>query len=130
MYESLTVQMRLLANGIDAGLSGELSLKNGWSYTFQNLPLYDTNGNTVQYSVEELPISGKWQVHYGQVISSGGQNPTYSTTVTNTYRVGGPILPSTGSPVRMMYILCGLGIMLSSLVYGLIDRRMRERRRK
>ena len=130
LYETLTVRMNLLSNGKESGLSGELSLKNGWTYTFSGLPMFDSNGNPVQYSVSEIPISDNWWVQYGQIISSGGSAPTYSTTVTNAYYTGGPELPSTGTAARMLYILCGGSIMLTSLVYGIVSRRKRERRMK
>ncbi len=130
LYEHLTAQMKLLANGADAGLSASLSLKNGWSYTFRDLPLYDSSGNPIRYTVEEVPLSEEWQVHYGEIISSGESRPTYSTTVTNTYHVGGPLLPSTGTAARLLYILCGGSILLTSLVCGILSRRKRERRMK
>ena len=130
LYETLTVEMKLLTNGSDSGLSGLLNLRNGWSYTFRNLPLYDSSGKLISYTVEEVPLSDDWKVHYGEIISTGGSKPTYSTTVTNTYFVGGPMLPSTGTAARMNYILCGGGIMLTSLVYGILLRRKRERRMK
>ena len=130
LYQTSQVTIRLLANGVDTGRTVTLNLKNGWTDAFRGLPAKDAQGNRIVYTVEETWQTDDWIPSYGAVVASGGQNPTYSTTVTNTYRVGGPMLPSTGSPARMMYILCGLGIMLSSLVYGLIDRRMRERRRK
>ena len=130
IYENLVVTVRLLANGEDAGLSCQLSLKNGWKYTFENLPLYDSDGKRVQYSVEEAFLSEDWHVSYGPVVSSGGSHPTYSVTLTNTYRTGGPVLPGTGTAARLLLILCGTGIVLGSLVYGFASRRKRERRRK
>jgi len=130
LYETLTVEMKLLANGTDAGLSCELNLKNGWSYTFRDLPLHDGSGNPIRYSVEELPLSKEWQVHYGEILSSGGSSPAYSTTVTNSYYIGGPMLPSTGSAARLTYILCGFAIMAGPLVCGFGSRRKRERRMK
>jgi len=130
LYEMLTVQIRLLANGVDAGLTGEMSLRNGWQYVFENLPLYDSLGNRVQYSVQEEFISSDWSVSYGPVVSSGGGHPTYTVDVTNTYRTGGPELPSTGTAARFVYVLCGTGIVLGSLVFGFTSRRKRERRMK
>ena len=130
LYEMLVVQIRLLANGVDAGLSGQLSLKNGWVYTFQDLPLVDSNGNKVVYTVEEAFISEDWAVHYGNVISSGGSNPTYTVNVTNTYQTGGPVLPATGTAARLYFVLCGASMMLGSLVYGFALRRKRKRERR
>lgn len=130
MYEELVVTVRLLANGVDSGLSCQLSLKNGWKYTFADLPLYDTNGKQVEYSVEEAFLSEDWVVSYGPVVSSGGSHPSYSVTVTNTYRTGGPVLPATGTAARMLFILCGTGIVLAALVYGFASRRKQKRRMK
>ena len=84
----------------------------------------------IAYTVQENWDNSDWIPVYGAVISSGSSPPTYSTTVTNRYRwgIGGPQLPSTGSPARMLYILCGSGMMLTTLVYGIVLRRKRERR--
>ena len=115
---------------MDAGLTGQLSLKNGWVYTFQDLPLYDSGGQMVVYTVEEQFISEDWIVHYGNVISSGGSSPTYTVNVTNTYRTGGPMLPATGTAARLYFVLCGASIMLGTLVYGFALRRKRKRERR
>jgi len=128
LYETLTPTVVLLANGEDSGMTGVLSLKNGWTYTFSNLPIYDSEGNKITYSALELPISDAWTASYSNVTPSGGSNPVYTVTITNTYRTSGPILPGTGSAGRMQFILCGAGIMLCSLVYGIGSRRKRERR--
>lgn len=130
LYEMLVVNIRLLANGQDAGLSAQLSLRNGWVYTFENLPLVDSDGNRVVYTVEEAFISEDWAVSYGNVISSGGSNPTYTVHVTNTYQTGGPVLPATGTAARLYFVLCGSGIMLGTLVYGFALRRKRKRERR
>lgn len=130
LYETLTVTMDLLANGKQSGLSCQLNLKNQWTYTFTGLPVYDSDGNPISYTIEELPISKEWRVQYGEILSSGGSRPTYSTTVTNRYYIGDPMLPSTGTASRLMYILCGSSIMAVSLVYGILLRRKRERRMK
>ena len=45
----------------------------------------------------------------------------------NTYHPGGPELPATGSNARQLFVLCGFGIMLMTLVYGMISRRKWER---
>jgi len=69
-------------------------------------------------------------VGYGEVVPTGGSPPTYATTVTNTYRVGGPLLPTTGSPARLLYTVCGATLMLASFAVGVGLRRKRERRRE
>jgi LPXTG-motif cell wall-anchored protein len=92
----------------------------------------DENGNVITYTVEEVWSHPDWYAHYDPVIRVNGNPPTYTTSVTNRYipGIGGPQLPSTGSAARLMFILCGFGIMLGSLVYGFGTRRKRERRMK
>lgn len=126
-YQDAQVTVRLLANGADAGRTITLNLKNGWQGAFQGLPYKDESGNVIQYSVEELWERKGWTTTYSEVITSGGTPPTYSVVITNSYYAGGPILPSTGSAARLMYTLCGWGIILGALVYGIGSRRKRER---
>ena len=130
MYQEFVVTVRLLANGVNTGRSITLNLKNNWQGTFLGLPYTDTNGNVLHYTVEEIWHKEHWSSQYGDIQSSGGTPPTYSTTITNTYHPGGPELPSTGSAARLLHVLCGLSIMLGSLVYGIGSRRKRERRMK
>ena len=127
VYEKEKITIKLFANGVDTGRSIELSLKNNWSASFKGLAYEDSNGNVIKYSIKEIIDNGKWVITYGDVVASGGNNPTYSTTVTNTYRTGGPILPATGSYGRLLFILCGLGIMLGTLIYGIIYRCRRKK---
>ena len=130
MYQEFAVTVRLLANGINTGRSITLNLKNSWQGVFQGLPYKDEAGNVIQYTVDEVWEKPKWSTTYGEIQVSGGSPPTYSTVISNTYHPGGPELPSTGSAARLMYVLCGTGIMLGSLVYGIGSRRKRERRMK
>ena len=128
LYQEYAVTVRLLANGINTGRSITLNLKNNWQGSFLGLPYKDDNGNVIQYTVDENWEKLRWSTSYGEIQASGGSPPTYSTVITNTYYAGGPELPSTGSAARLMYVLCGFGIMLGSLVYGIGSRRKRERR--
>ena len=131
LYEQAQVTVKLLANGKDTGRRVTLNLKNGWTDIFRGLPYQDDNGNVIVYTVEESWNSLDWLPEYGPVVTSGGSTPTYSTTVTNVYRWGhGVELPSTGTHARMLYMLCGVSIMLLTLVYGTVSRRKRERRMK
>ena len=129
-YQEEQVTVRLLANGVNTGRTVTLNLKNGWTGTFLGLPYKDNSGNVIQYTVDENWDKPMWITTNGAVESITGTLPTYSTTITNTYQVGGPMLPSTGTAARMLYVLCGSSIMLSSLVYGMVLRRRRERRMK
>ena len=130
LYQEFAVTVRLLANGIPTGRSVTLTLKNNWEGSFLGLPYTDENGNVIQYSVSEVWEKESWNTSYGAITTSGGSPPTYSTVITNTYYPGGPELPSTGSASRLLYTLCGTGIMLGSLVYGIVSRCKRERRFK
>lgn len=130
MYQEYSVTVRLFANGVNTGRSITLNLKNNWQGAFQGLPYKDDNGNVIQYTVDEVWEKTKWTTSYGEIIATNGSPPTYSVVITNTYHPGGPELPSTGSPARLIYILCGTCIMMGSLVYGIGSRRKRERRMK
>lgn len=125
------VTVKLLANGRDTGRTVTLSLKNGWQDTFRGLPYVDNDGNVIQYTVKESWDNSDWIPQYGEITVTAADLPTYSTTITNINRwgTGGPELPSTGTAARMMYTYCGFGIMLGSLVCGIVSRRRRGRRR-
>ena len=128
LYQEYAVTVRLLANGINTGRRITLNLKNNWQGIFPGLPHKDTDGNVIQYTVVEDWEKERWVTSYGAIIVTDGTPPVYSTTITNTYHAGGPELPATGSAARITYVLCGLGIMLGTLVYGIGSRRKRERR--
>ncbi len=130
VYQEYAITVRLLANGVNTGRSITLTLKNDWQGSFLGLPYTDDNGNVIIYTVVEVWGQPRWSTDYGGIQASDGSPPTYSTIITNTYHPGGPILPSTGSAARLMYVLCGSSIMLGSLVYGIGSRRKRERRMK
>lgn len=48
-----SVTMYLLANGLNTGKSAELNEVNNWTYVWIDLPIYDSNGDVIQYSVYE-----------------------------------------------------------------------------
>ena len=122
-YEESGVQMTLLANGEDSGLSCTLSLRNGWSYTFTDLPMFDSSGNEIAYTVREEDLDPAWRAEYGPIT---GMQPAYETTVTNVHRETVQ-LPSTGSFGRQGYVMLGLSIMLGGL--GWYCRKKREEER-
>jgi len=128
LYQEFAVTVRLFANGVNTGRSITLTLKNNWQGIFQGLPYKDADGNVIVYTVDEVWTREKWSTVCGEMQTAPGSPPTYSVVITNTYHPGGPELPSTGSPARLLYMLCGSGIMLGSLVYGIGSRRKRERR--
>lgn len=123
-YTESSVEMMLLANGEDAGLTGTLNLRNGWSYTFENLPMVDSHGKEIVYTVREIEYDhGIWQVEYGPITPINGSQTAYETTVTNVYR-STLELPTTGGIGPYGYITLGLAIMLGGL--GWYCRQKRE----
>ena len=128
-YEQAQVTIHLYANGVDTGRSVTLSLKNNWKATFQGLPYKDADGNVIHYTVVETWETDTWRPSYGPVNTVAGKPPTYTTYVTNIHASeGGPMLPGTGSAARMIFVLCGAGILLAALVYALISKHNRGRR--
>ena len=129
VYQEEQLTVRLFANGTDTGRTVTLSLKNNWKAVFRGLPYTDADGNVILYTVKEVQSKDKWIVSYGQTVASGSSPPNYSTTITNTYRTGGPPMPTTGSPLRMIYTAVGMFIMFGSLICGIALRYIRQRRR-
>ena len=56
--------------------------ENTWSYTFTNLPKYDSQGQRIQYTVDEAEVTSRDLEYYDKEISGN--------TITNTY--AGPII--------------------------------------
>ena len=130
-YEKEQVTIRLLANGVDTGRTETVSLKSNWTAVFSGLPYLDEAGNRIVYTVVESWDNEDWIPIYGPVTATGGEIPTYETTVTNTYRwLGSYELPGTGGIGTPIYILCGLMLIAGPLVYGFSLRRRYERRSK
>ncbi|MBR4000704.1 MAG: Cna B-type domain-containing protein, partial [Clostridia bacterium] len=127
IYNDKTIEVVLLENGAEAGLSGTLSLRNGWSYTFESLPKYDSNDKEIAYSVKETNPPDGWHAEYGTVGSVNGSETAYEITVTNVYHMN-VILPSTGGIGPYGHIILGLSIMLGSLGWYYGQRRKSERR--
>ena len=128
IYEQAMVTVKLFANGRDTGRTVTLTLKNGWQDTFYGLPYEDENEEAIVYTVQEVWKDEHFLVSYGDMIPSGGTIPIYGTIITNSYMDGGPPLPTTGSPARLLYTLCGILLMLIPLAIGIGLRRKRERR--
>lgn len=124
VHEKEQVTIKLLANGVDTGRTETVSLKNNWTVVFNGLPYLDDEGNPIVYTVEESWETDDWTPVYGLVTSTGGNIPTYETTITNVYSWTGSFeLPSTGGIGYSIYILGGLMLTLAPLVYGLSMRR-------
>ena len=127
MYEDLAVQVALLADGEETGLTGTLKLQNGWVYTFEGLPKYDSEEREIAYTVEELNVPSEWRAEYGPVVAAGNSETAYKTTITNVYRMTVE-LPSTGGYGPYGYILLGTLIILGGLCWYCGQRRRCERR--
>lgn len=128
LYEQLQITVKLLANGKDMGRTVTLNLKNNWTESFKGLPYTDSDGNVIQYTVSEVINSDKWSVSYGETIVKEGNPPTYQITITNTYRDGGPELPSTGGHGKIVWVLSGAAIMLIAVMAGCVLRFRRARK--
>ena len=126
LYEKLQVTVKLLADGVDTGRTVTLNLKNNWNDVFAGLPYTDENGRVIVYTIEESWTTSDWIPTYGQVITHSGQTPTYSSTITNTYRWGHEYdLPDTGGYGTFMYISGGLLLILSA-IFLLYKKRRKE----
>ena len=98
---------------------------------FNGLPYLDDAGNPISYTVVESWKTDDWIPVYGPITTISGEIPTYETIITNSYRwVGSYDLPSTGGIGNLIYIVCGLMLVLGPLVYGLYLRRRYKRRLK
>ncbi|MBR6667990.1 MAG: Cna B-type domain-containing protein, partial [Clostridia bacterium] len=76
------VTVQLLADGVAVeGKTAELSNANNWTFTFENLPIADANGNEIVYTVEETAELPNFTVTYTGDKESG-------LVVTNTAKVG------------------------------------------
>jgi LPXTG-motif cell wall-anchored protein len=116
---------------VDTGRTETVSLKSNWTAVFNGLPYLDEEDNPIVYTVVESWDNEDWIPIYGPVTTTGGDIPTYETTITNTYRwTGSYELPSTGGMGTTIYILCGLILVLGPFVYGFRLRRRYERRSK
>lgn len=59
----------------------DVTTENSQSYTFTDLPEYDENGNTIEYTIDELEVNTDDLKFYTKVVN----NETY--TITNTFTV-------------------------------------------
>ncbi len=80
-YESCRpsqIVVQLLKNGKAEGEAVTLKATDNWSKTWNNLPLEDTNGNTITYTVSETAVPG-------YTASACTINEQGQLTITNTY---------------------------------------------
>ena len=87
------VEVQIYANGRRYGSSFLLSEANRWTYTAIRLPMYDANGDLVEYSAVEVNVPKNYSVSY--------DTSFYKTVViTNTYGEE-PGNPETGAPIML-----------------------------
>ncbi len=67
------------------GYDSEVTLNGGneWTYTWKDLPVYDTEGAEIEYAVTEAVPDG-FEVSYGE-LTYNEEDGTYSIEITNTY---------------------------------------------
>ena len=125
-YEQLNVTVKLLTNGTESGMTAVLNYRYGWEYTFENLPVKDSKGKDITYSVEEVLPNDDWSADYGGLVQTGTNS--YEITVTNTYRLHYE-LPKTGGSGNLINIIGGTLILTaaSALIYRQTHQRKRRK---
>ena len=111
-----SVTVHLLADGVDTGLTVQLSAANNWNYVWYDLPVYTSYGNIISYSVAEDPVPG-YTAEY-----SGSMNSGY--TITNKKRVI-PKTDDTFEALKLQTVL--LGSMLMAMISSFLLRKTAER---
>ena len=81
-----SVVVRLMADGVYTNKSLVLSKLNQWSGVFDNLPVLDSDGDNISYSIEENPVPGYEAVYYVDTSGGGSPEPT----------IGSCWVPATG----------------------------------
>ena len=126
-----TVTIRLYAEKESVVLSDD----NQWTYTWEDLPLFDEDGNTYNYYVYETPIEDYSAVYslktttinvdgsdVNAALATGG-----SVTVTNVS--GYYTLPSSGGIGTKWYYLGGMTLIaISLLLYKIKIKKIKEKR--
>lgn len=124
IYKTYQVDVKLYANGYDTGRYGVLNIQNGWSLTFDGLPLVDSQGKVISYTILEQWSMDGWETIYSEMNYSSGQ---YSSTITNRNLAGyGYELPTTGGYGSLPWTLGGGLLILLSVLGGCISRRKRK----
>lgn len=93
------ITIKLKANGTDLGDKYEIILneENNWTYTYQNLPKLNDDGNELEYSVVEIAVDGY------QTTIEGSQDTGF--IITNTPYIEGEIEnPPTGAFISIIEI--------------------------
>ncbi|MGI6221906.1 MAG: Spy0128 family protein, partial [Coriobacteriales bacterium] len=83
-----TVTIHLLANGEDTGETLELTVDEGWTGSFADLPVADESGEAIAYTVSEDPVPG-----YDEPVIAGDAESGFM--VTNPREPQSPDEPDT-----------------------------------
>ncbi len=75
------ITVHLYANGVDTGKSVQLVSTNHWQATMQDIPVLDSAGHTIVYSVVEESLTD-YSVYY-----DGDQDQGFTITNTNTTKI-------------------------------------------
>ena len=70
--------------------------KNTWTWTFENLPEYDTNGNEINYTIDEVEVNAGDLDYYKTEITEGTEttdNGLQRVIIKNTYN--GPVISAS-----------------------------------
>lgn len=99
-----------------------VTLQDGaWSHSWDNLPVTDTDGNPLRYTVKEEGVSG-----YTASYTNNEGIQTGAITVTNTKeKESGYTLPNTGGPGMAGIAVVGAALILAAGA-GLAFRRRRR----
>lgn len=125
--ESVTVTLKQWKNGALTGkkFGAALTAENGWSHTWLDLPLADTDGTAYTYTVEEDPVAG-FEATYS-VNNEGSGITTGELVITNTETTG-YVLPETGGMGVLVLALAGITI-IATFGAGLALLRVRKKGR-
>jgi len=90
--DSITVQ--LLANGIEKTTT-QAKESNGWNYSFNDLPKYDSSGNEITYKVREINVPEGYKVTYNGNNITNTYGGTVDISGTKTWNGVGNNIPSS-----------------------------------
>ncbi len=126
--ESVKPDVTIRLYTTDGTLEGTAVLddSNNWTYTWSNLPLYNSTGQAQDYYIREDLVAG-YTASYDRPFTNLGAHATAAhPVVTNT--LGSPALPNTGGSGTQNLILAGIVLMSLSAFIG-YTKYKRERRR-
>ena len=94
---------------------------NSWSYTWENLPREDANGNPYYYTVEETEVTG-----YHVIYSPNNTNGIQTGQLVITNQASGYVLPKTGGSGTFPYTAGGSALLALPVLMYIILRRKED----